>query len=136
MKSNPVCGKKPLQRKGQALRRLPTPAKAKGSARPLLLAPGERIHLVLAGHKLESWNVVMRMHPGQKHKEARRAQRDLLSALSDTAPGYSMMTTCAKSTLLTAYGTLDSYLTIGTAKRGLSRGRSSAKRARSGRRLR
>ena len=112
-----------------------SPAKSK-VARPLLLKPGERVHLVLVGHRLESWNNVMRMHPGQKHREAKRAQRDLLSALSDTETGSSMMTTCAKNTLSIACATLDSYLTIHTRKRGSSLGRSSARRARSGRRSR
>jgi hypothetical protein len=129
-KSNQECGQKPLQRKGQPLQRQPRQAKA---PRPLLLNPGERVHLVLPDYKVESWNVVMRMHPGQLHKHTQTAQRAMLSALRASASGCSMMTTCAKSRLSIACDTLDSYLMTGRAKRASSRAKCNARRGKSGR---
>lgn len=89
---------------------------------PLLLQPGQRVHLVLAGHVLPSWNTVMRLNPGAKHRLTQKTQLVMLSALRAGASAPSTMTTCAKSSLSTACDTLGCYLTTGTNRRGSSRG--------------
>lgn len=91
--------------------------------------PGELLFSLEIDGRLPSWNEILGMEHWARDKFKSQLQEDFLFALRQSAAGCLTKTICARSTLLTAAATLESYRETVRLRRKLRRDKKRQSRA-------